>query len=67
MKSTLHEIQLGTGREKREVVIIEGCEECVDKLRHKLAALIAEAKADAKAHPCGCKDKVAAGEIDGIS
>lgn len=56
MKSTLHEIQLGTGREKREVVIIEGCEECVDKLRHKLAALIAQAKEEARNNPCGCKE-----------
>lgn len=57
MRSALHNVQLGKEREARDVIIVEGCEECVAKFRAKLSKLIAEAKEEAKSKPCGCKDK----------
>lgn len=56
MKATLHNVQLSVKRESREVVIIEGCEECVAAFHMKLAALIAEAIEMSRTKPCGCKE-----------
>jgi hypothetical protein len=56
MRSALHNVQLGKEREARDVIIVEGCDECIEKFRVKLSALIAEAKEDARKNPCGCKE-----------
>jgi hypothetical protein len=57
MRASLHNVQLSNKREAREVIIVEGCSECVEKFHVQLVALIAQAKEEARNNPCGCKEK----------